>query len=187
MLRPISVSPIHRRQWSPWSSVEGPPDVWGLEHTPCEERLRNQGFAQPGEATTLGAPNSSPSGGSYQEVRAELLWALQGWRARKNRLKSREVQTVYKIIFLPNPVTKRHGYGAQRGGAVSGLGGFQHTTGSSPVEPGPTPQVVQTWDLLRSLSTWIILWFSLTQKKVYLMSHSEGFHVTHAGVSFIPS
>lgn len=137
-------SPIHRRQRSPRSSAEGPPDVWGLEHTPCEERLRNQGFAQPGEATTLGAPNSSPSARRYQEVRAELLTALQGWRARNNRLKSREVQTVYKMIFPPTPVTKRHGNGAQRDCAVSSRGGFQHTTGSSPVEPGPIPQVAQT-------------------------------------------
>lgn len=165
------------------SSAEGHRDVWGLEHQPCEERLRNQG-----EGTASGALNSSLGAhgvGNYWEVRAGLLTALHGWRARDNRLKSRELQSAYKEKFPPTPRSEMHWNGAQRGCAVSSLRFFQDTTGSSPAQPGPTSQLVRLLAGGRTRDLSYSMIFSHTEKGLFDVS-LRGCHVTSAGVSFIP-
>jgi len=47
-----------QESWSMFST--GPPRWSGLEHLPCEERLRGGVLVQPGEETSLEGPNSSP-------------------------------------------------------------------------------------------------------------------------------
>jgi len=65
----------------------------------------------------------------------------QHWRrTRDNRHKLTQARFRLRIkrsFFTPQR-TKKHQNGAQRGCAVSSLGGFQDMTGSSPVQLGPT-------------------------------------------------
>lgn len=63
--------------------MEGHQDGWGLEHFPCEERMRELGFFSLKKKRKLTAASRCLQGGYWQD-KAKLLMVEHGVRMRDN-------------------------------------------------------------------------------------------------------
>lgn len=173
------------------SSAEGHRDVWGLEHQPCEDRLRNQGLL----SQERGQPQGHRTAASVPITVGGAIEKSEPGSSQHCMAGGRETTGLNQERFR---LHIRRNFQPPRG---------QRCTETGPREAvlSPALEVFKTQQdqdrALRNLvpsHTWfgceqevrqetsLILQFSLTWKKFYVMSHSWGFHVSHAGVSFIP-
>lgn len=122
------------------SSAESHQDVLGLEHQPCESRLRNQG-----EGTTSGAPNSSlsaHSGGAIEKSEhGSSQHCMAGGRDTTGLYQER-FRLHIRRNFPPRRGQRCTKTGLREAVLSPALEVFQDTTGSSPVQPRPISQLV---------------------------------------------